>query len=215
MYNKYSQIDAAFVYAREHPRSNHLTDTYEFGIYKGESLKKICSYLKNINLVGSFVWGFDSFEGLGKEAPGMEVFEKFSEGSYKFDLEENPVKYIKNKIDYKYSIIIKEWFSNLKNHSLVPCMLPAFLVHIDCDLFSATIDALEFLFSNKIIREGTLIAYDEFKSTKGLAGEERAHLVTFNKYMAEAEEIWHYQYQDKSTGQKIRQSVWEVLKIES
>lgn len=214
MYNKYSQLDAAFQYMNENGRVGD--DFYEFGVYKGESLKKICDYVKsltNFKLSTPFVWGFDSFEGLEAEAEGMEVFEKFQKGAYKFDLTEDPIAYIKRKVDYKHSIIIKSRFANLKSLPLVPTMFPATLIHIDCDLFSATIEALDFMFMYNLIVPGTLIAYDEFRSTKELAGEERAHKVISSKYYVESDEVWHYTYKDRDNGQKIRQSVFEITKI--
>jgi hypothetical protein len=211
-YNKYSQIDATFQYIAEHPRSKDLLDVYEFGVFKGESLKKICSYLKNIELFGTFVWGFDSFEGLGKETAGLEAFEKFTEGAYKFDLDCDPVKYVMDKINYKKSIIIKSKFEDLPKHSLVPCMMPAMLVHIDCDLFQPTVEALQFLRINNLIKKGTLVAFDEYSATSKLAGEEKAWLEMCVSNQIYTEEVWHYIYRDKSTGQKVRQSLWEVIR---
>src|SRR5690348_6433732 len=94
---KYPQIDAAFNYIFDNPkkynfrlRSNYpLTDIYEFGVYNGSSLTKICNYVReNKQILGGIpihVHGFDSFEGLPKEENTV-TFSKFKEGSYTSEL---------------------------------------------------------------------------------------------------------------------------------
>jgi hypothetical protein len=68
------------------------------------------------------------------------------------------------------------------NESLTPelhqrlGMRPALFVDIDCDLYISTYQALDWLFTSKIIAPGTLVGYDDWCLTKlGVAGESRAH----------------------------------------
>ncbi len=207
------QIEAAFRFMKEHPRPSNLRDVYEFGVYKGTSLKKICDYLKDneCTVASPFVFGFDSFQGLPSESEGMEVFEKFTEGAYHFNFDVDPIDYIEAKVDYEFLYIIKSTFDNLTPACSI--MFPALLVHVDCDIYKSTLDALEFMFENKLIQVGTLVAYDEFRTTISLSGEEAAHIEMFKKYNAGANEIWHYIYTDKQTGTPIRQSLFEVSQI--
>lgn len=218
---KWPQIDAAFRYIYDNPDKYNfynrmyrdeigVIDCYEFGVCNGGSTKKICDYITKNNLIGytSWVFGFDSFEGLPKEADGVDTFDKFKPGSYKskYTPEE-----IKRSTQYAFCKIYKSWFNQL-NHEHV--RFPALLVHIDCDLYISTKHALEFLYKYELIKKNTLIAYDEFESTDRpeLSGERKAHELYFGKDKPyQVDEIWHSIYYDKTTGQRIRQSVFEVL----
>ena len=53
-------------------------------------------------------------------------------------------------------------------------MRPALYVEIDCDLYSSTSLALEWLLANRLIVPGTLLGYDDLVSG-GRGGEARAH----------------------------------------
>jgi hypothetical protein len=62
-------------------------------------------------------------------------------------------------------------------------MRPALYVDIDCDLYVSTYQALDWLFSSKLIVPGTLIGYDDWcLTTLGTAGESRAHIEIARKY---------------------------------
>lgn len=218
---KWPQIDAAFKYIYDNPSiyryenrkqlgKTLIIDCYEFGVCNGGSTKKICDYITKNVLTGysSWVHGFDSFEGLPDEAEGVSKFEKFEKGSYKsrYTPEE-----IKKSTEYAFAKIHKVWFNKL---DISYIGLPALFVHIDCDLYVSTKDALNFLWKHNLIQTNTLIAYDEFESTNNpeLSGERKAHELYFGKDKPyQADEIWHNIYYDKSTGQRIRQSVFEVI----
>ena len=59
-------------------------------------------------------------------------------------------------------------------------MAPAFLVDIDCDLYSSTVDALRFVLEAGILVPGSYVYYDDVTLTNWLRpnqteGEHRAH----------------------------------------
>ena len=211
---KYPQIDAAFRYIYDNPNKYHfrnrklypITDIYEFGIYNGNSLCKISSYLKNNpDLIGikPRIFAYDSFEGLPKEDG---VFEKFKEGNYK---SENSPEDIRVLVNYDNLSVYKTWFSDLKKSMVNKSGKPAILIHIDCDLYTSTVDALTFMINNNLVSTNTLIAYDEFRVGK-YKGEHTAHEEVLSKMQIRSYEIWHNIYYDKNTGDEVRQSVFEV-----
>lgn len=212
---KYPQIDAAFRYIYDHRKKYHyrnrefipLTDIYEFGVYNGNSLLKICNYVKSNDFVGIpiHIHGYDSFDGLPKEQDGVPVFSKFSQGAYKCCVTPD---IIMRSCDYKYLSIDRVWFDQLNKDD--HAFKAALLIHIDCDLYISTKQALKFMYNNRLVWPGTLIAFDEYESVTG-GGEKKAFEEILKEYPHNAEEIWHFTYMDKQTNTPIRQSLWEVF----
>ncbi len=161
------------------------------------------------------VWGFDSFGGgLPAEAEGVEVFSKYTPGAYNTDeFTNDPINYIKDKINYPGLSLRARQFSELGKNDISNRMGRALLIHIDCDLYVSTRDALDFMFKFDLIGKHTLIAFDEYKSTYNISGEEKAFQEILDKYDVEAQERWHTTYFDKTTGQEFRQNLWEIDKL--
>lgn len=211
---KWPQIDAAFRYIYDNPDKyvGYCGAIYEFGVYKCGSLQKICNYIKdNDCFYPANIYGYDKWEGLPEETAGVNVFEKFHTGAYKTKV---PHLYkLRNALDYQYIYLINKWFKDLDDtdHDYEK----ALIVHVDCDIFQSTIEALDWMIQNDLIIKKTLIAYDEFISTDDplAGGESKAHYSIMEKYNILSKEIWHNLYKDKSTGQEIRQSVWEILSV--
>lgn len=129
-----------------------VLDTYhpqgwaiEFGVYKGQSLSIIASR-------GIPVIGLDSFDGLPEDwRPGFEKG-KFATSS--------PLLIPEN------AMVVPGLFTDT-----IPLLkqrgLPDFfgLVHIDCDLYSSTVTALQGVLDN--IGPGTFIVFDEYHGYEG------------------------------------------------
>jgi hypothetical protein len=126
----------------------------EFGVYQGSTLKIISDYFSDQN-----VWGFDSFEGLPEP-----WFMKSSQSgprhpTGKFALGQEELQVVVNQFAKKKVKLVPGWF----NQSIVPWLnnnpgVVSFL-HIDCDLYSSTLDILTLL--NDRIVPGTVIVFDE------------------------------------------------------
>jgi len=147
-------------------RSNHLTHALrtinitghvmEFGVYQGNTLKIISDYFSN-----QTVWGFDSFEGLPEP-----WFLKSKVGSRrsqhpvgKFALGQEELQVVVNQFAKRKVKLVPGWF----NQTIGPWMndnpgVVSFL-HIDCDLYSSTLDILNLL--NDRIVPGFVIVFDE------------------------------------------------------
>jgi hypothetical protein len=128
----------------------------EFGVYRGRTLNIISNYFSNRT-----VWGFDSFEGLPKT-----WFKKSDVGSRraqnppgKFALDQQELQVVVKQFEQGNVKLVPGWF----NQSIGPWMNDnsgaiSFL-HIDCDLYSSTLDILNLL--NDRIVPGTVIVFDE------------------------------------------------------
>lgn len=126
----------------------------EFGVYQGTTLKIISDYFSN-----QTVWGFDSFEGLPEPwfMKSSQTGPRHPAGRFALDKEE--LLSVTNQFAKRNVKLIPGWF----NQSIVPWMnnnpgAVSFL-HIDCDLYSSTLDILNLL--NDRIVAGTVIVFDE------------------------------------------------------
>ena len=120
-------------------------DFAQFGVYRGRCARRILRYLPK----NSSLHLFDSFEGLPEDWIGS-----FKKGTFALPEEEIPV------FNDKRVKIHKGWFTD---------SLPRFIetqddilafVHIDCDLYSSTLDALNGV--NRLLNKGTVILFDEY-----------------------------------------------------
>lgn len=193
-------------YFIEHARE---LDAIEFGAYFGDCTQLIDNAFYAHQFPIRKIFGLDSFEGLPNEAIGVERFGIFSQGIFA-----NPgQKTYPLRPNGQY---IKCWFNELTTEHIQKYdMKPFAFVHIDGDLYISALDALHFLFSNNLIIEGTVIAFDEFKSTNTLdsGGESLAWKETCDKFLIETEEfyrntyiegieLWQNAFEIKSIGQK-------------
>ena len=60
-------------------------------------------------------------------------------------------------------------------------MAPALYVDLDCDLYSSTATALEWLVMSRLIVPGTILGYDDW-TTGGEGGQQRAHAEMVRKH---------------------------------
>jgi len=140
----------------------HDGDAYQFGVLDGESL----GWLQGI-MEDNFFWGFDSFEGLPDEDEKVPNLNAWSQGKFRntMSLEElsniyggpERVKLIRGFYNESLQTTARD-LSQLVGRE----MKPAVYVDIDCDLYISTVQALDWMFRNKIIRKGTIIGYDDW-----------------------------------------------------
>jgi hypothetical protein len=196
----------------EYPYSefSDYTDVYEFGVYTGVSLNWINEALDKSNIYGGRdirkIFGFDSFCGLPPETEDERI-ESVSNGDEfqwkagDFDSQEhfntNGIEetvqsvrdFVEPNLDEKTCLeLIPGYFSDSLSDDIVEKydMKPACYVDLDADLYLSTIDALDFMFRNKLIRVGTLIGYDDWGGTPKWKscedGVSKAHVEMMDKY---------------------------------
>lgn len=163
-------------------------DYLEFGCYRGYSFINAYKFINNApNLRSSFetkklkmhkrkFYAFDSFEGLPKIEKIDTEHPRFVKGEYSCTEEE----FIKNlkaeKINLNDVEIVSGFYENTLTSELKrnKYLNKAAIVMIDCDLYSSTKIALDFV--TDLVHNGTIIIFDDWLSYKGnnKKGEQRA-----------------------------------------
>lgn len=171
-------------------------DLYQFGIFYGASM-----LYYQYEFPTARHWAFDSFTGLPPEAPG--TFNKDNWHPHKFHTRVDPGMIIRNLTRLlggpKRAGFVPGYFDK----SLTPGlarergMRPAALVDLDTDAYVSTTQVLTWLFTNNLMRVGTVIHYDDWTawwctSMKGKqkhpgfreAGEPLAHIEAAKRFGA-------------------------------
>jgi predicted O-methyltransferase YrrM len=132
----------------------------EFGVFKGQSINWLAAWFPDRT-----IHGFDSFEGLPGDWTGYNV-----PGSH-FD-QKGAAPNVADNVR-----LHKGWFSETLPGFLADNPGPVAFIHIDCDLYSSTKDAL-FLLAPRI-QPGTIIAFDEYHNYPLWREHEHKALVEF------------------------------------
>lgn len=123
-------------------------DYYEFGIFKGFSFWFAQKKAKELGLGSVRFFGFDSFEGLpkiyGVDKTRRNIFYRGQYSCSQKDVEKNLNKY---GVDWTRTFLIKGFFSESLNERIKKQhkMDKIAIVLIDCDLYSSTVEVLNFI----------------------------------------------------------------------
>lgn len=170
-------------------------EIYCFGVAHGSTVGTLVRGFRSRGMPVPKMHLFDSFQGLPKEEPGIAVPEIWTQGAFSA-----PRKQLEDKISEldlpENSFMIHEgWFKETLKTDLVEAGVfkPAAYVDIDADLYNSTLDVLDFLFSQKLIRSGTIIGYDDWGDTDiWTAGESRAHKEIMEKFGVRCAQLLHW-----------------------
>lgn len=144
----------------------------EFGVYSGYSLGIIAQHMPVI--------GFDSFEGLPEDWR-----EGFPKGTFGPQSVCEGVDLVPKLTPPYGAMLVPGLFDDTVPGFPFPRLG---LVHIDCDLYSSTVTALEGI--TEFVHDGTIIVFDEFHSYPGAREhEEKAFREWLLRYGIEAEQI--------------------------
>lgn len=196
-----------------------LGGIYEFGVFSGHSLQEIVNIYNRKKVPYSAVLGFDSFDGIPLETaepifnPAWDrrenhYFNAFNaQDYYKISGPENVAKYIHNSMEdilhschlamitgYYCDTLTSDLATRIKNtYHIGENNYKASYVDIDVDIYTSAIEALEWMFSNKLLDVGTLVGYDDWGGTPGYKtmadGESRAHREITEKYGVTWEQV--------------------------
>lgn len=170
-------------------------DVYCFGVFSGWSMVDEINGLLSVGKNIDNVWGFDSFCGLPKEDAERLYCDEWAEGEFSScayldtndpDMAAKAInKFVIDKTGHNNTEMIVGFYKD----SLFPYHKynPAILIDIDTDIYSSALEALNFMFSQKLVVEGTVIIYDDWKGTS--LGEGRAHIEIEKGYSVEFEHI--------------------------
>lgn len=187
-----------------------LTDIYEFGVYTGESVHDIKNVVDSAGLRCKSFHCFDSFVGLPEERNEKIHQEGWEQGGFNAskELGASNVEECIAKVDSivrakaHFTNCNLNWIPGFFSESLTDLnrekysMKPALYVDIDADLYTSTYEALDFMFSRKLINVGTLIGYDDWGGTPGWFickdGESRAHKEICAKYKVVCDKVCQF-----------------------
>lgn len=171
-----------FRWIREFIESQDMTPGYymEFGLLNGECM--IDAYRQFRGLLSHY-YGFDSFEGLPDLSPDDEQAANLTPTFHKGNFASMQVEYVQQTIISSCRMapdelsLVKGLFSEslpkFAKDSL-PSQGAPLVVYIDCDLYSSTVDVLQFI--DGLVTTGTWVLFDDYWCYRGSpqAGEQRA-----------------------------------------
>ena len=120
----------------------------EFGVYSGGTIRHIARRIPN-----GTIHGFDSFEGL------PEAWSGFNLGRRAFSVQGRLPRVPANVV------LHKGWFADTIPRWRDAVAGPVGFIHIDCDLYSSTVDILTGLVER--LQPGTVIVFDEYFNYPG------------------------------------------------
>ena len=132
-------------------------DVYAFGVAQGHNLEILHDILPKRRL-----YGFDSFLGLPAEDDAGSRIAAWKEGDFKARATPEAIARAAGGSTFA------KVFSGFFNETLTPAlaaaehMRPAIFLDVDCDLHASTVSVLDWAFTQRIARVGTLIGYDDF-----------------------------------------------------
>lgn len=124
----------------------------EFGVRDGMSFHWMSRMIVTLDLPVS-LYGFDSFEGLPEETPGVWNHPKHSPGAY---AARRP-----RIVDDSRLRLMEGWFEDTLTEELAQRLeRPVLLVEIDCDLHSSTKTVLDWI--GPLLTRGSLLYFDDW-----------------------------------------------------
>ncbi len=169
-------IDRAFKLAGDLHAGEPFGDYYEFGIYKGYTFFSAYRAARRLGLTETRFYGFDSFQGLPQVEDVDKTGGRFFKGQFtctRQRVEKNLRKY---GVDFEKIRLIEGFYEDTLDEQLKKD-LPARragVVLFDCDLYSSTCTALDWL--GDLITNKTVLVFDDWYSfTEGEElGQQRA-----------------------------------------
>jgi predicted O-methyltransferase YrrM len=120
----------------------------EFGVFTGGTIRYIAKQLRRRGKPDASIHGFDSFEGL------PEAWSGFNLGSNAFSVGGKLPRVPSNVV------LHKGWFRDTIPRWLTQFPGPVAFVHVDCDLYSSTVEVLEGI--RPRLQPGTVLVFDEY-----------------------------------------------------
>jgi O-methyltransferase len=167
-----SCVSQAVKKLRELEPREEFGDYLEFGVSRGTSLACVHRVLQRENLKQVRLIGFDSFQGM---PPGSDV-EGWVEGAF-YSTQAASRRYLESQgVSFTRVILVEGWFSQTLNPQTRADLKlgKASLIMIDCDIYSASKEALAFCEPH--ISEHAVIMFDDWGAAlkNGTIGQKEA-----------------------------------------
>ena len=158
-------------------------DYLEFGVYNGTSLTCMYRELQAFGLDNVRLFGFDSFQGLPPDAH-LEDEGRWRPGSCRSPLSFTTAVLEAENVDLSRVRLVPGWFRDTLNPDTIRRhdIRKASVIMIDCDLYSAAKDALNFC--APLIDDHALVLFDEYRPY-GLEGKRAGERRAFEEFLDE------------------------------
>lgn len=185
-------IHRAFELMREH---GEVGDYYEFGVFRGYTFLSAQKSCDALGLTGTRFWGFDSFQGL-PPVEGVDRAEgEFFQGQFACGKDEVVANLSQHGMDWSRAELIPGFFSDSLTPELkrrLP-LRPASVVVLDCDLYSSTQEALDWMAD--LLAPRAVLLFDDWHSFGG--APDRGQPLAFREFLERhprfrAEEGWEF-----------------------
>ena len=173
-------------------------DVAEFGTMKGRTATVLAAAMAAFRHKGQLHL-FDSFEGMPESSPVDKESWHVKEGSWAQGscqgmgpqaLRARCRKFLRDD----QIVIYEGWYTDTVKKIADGKKLG--LIHVDCDLYQSTIDALDPLFAREIVSQGAIILFDDWncnRSSRDL-GERRAWRELCEKYQIDYHDAGDYSW---------------------
>jgi hypothetical protein len=171
----------------------------EFGVFKGQTLNHLVEKCEELDLRVP-IFGFDSFEGLPDVSE--HDFDCFHAGQFAgaFDAVAERLK-----CDSRKNVrLVKGWFSKtLATEEIVasPALRTIAFAHLDCDLYSSTVDCLRFLEGR--LADGAFLVFDDWTFSENI-GETKA----FFEWYEKVSELYRFEQEAFLDRASVHMRVW-------
>ena len=155
-------------------------------MYTGVGLRKIAKNLRNFG----HLWGFDSFQGIPPQeenARGYHPSGHFRGGGYSaadalgiysLDALEKKIAALATPYHSNLTLIAGFFNDSLRSERVARTPFqPALLVDLDVDVYSSTIEALEWLLSRNLLVPGSFVRYDDWPAGPAAHGPHKGTLL--------------------------------------
>jgi len=180
--------------SEHHRKQCEHRDVYVFGVFTGNSMRQMSIFFNNSGVRFRRIIGFDSFSGLpdGESAAMRKGYMvNWKAGEYSTSRvfgknrmgEKELLGALHAKIDDSRARFVKGFY----NESLTPSLPttlglePALFIDMDCDIYSSTYQALEWMLTHGLIATGTILSYDDW-GMGGATGQKLAHAQLLAKF---------------------------------
>jgi O-methyltransferase len=165
-------IANAIAKLREIEPSEPFGDYLEFGVSRGTSMTCVYKCMSDAGLRRNRLIGFDSFEGMPPEAAS----EGWAPGQYHSTIGATRSYLRRKQVDLDRVMLVKGWFKDTLTDKTRQefALKKASLIMVDCDIYSASKDALTFCEPH--IRKHAAILFDDWgwRADKGAIGQKEA-----------------------------------------
>ena len=139
-------------------------DYYEFGLFRGHTFLHAYNHCKEYRYAKVNFYGFDSFKGLPPAEGIDQTDNRFFEGQFSCSRQEVEAS-LTNQGVYLEEVTLVEGFYEDTLTDLLKATYqfkPASVVLFDCDYYSSTITALQWM--DPFIVEGTVLLFDDWRA---------------------------------------------------